>query len=147
MTRLSDPMSSEYDEGPVAQSGQAVRRSLDGKFVCPFCGSVNANTEEPCPKCGMENTPATRNSTRARSRSVMKGTQPSVTKKNVMAQPSALPIHDRYHPLAATATGSHRRLGRRPVGNSRSTSGGMTITAAVRRLPSRWSWSKVNSRR
>jgi hypothetical protein len=66
MARLSDPMSSEYDEGPTAPSGQQVRRSLDGKFVCPFCGSVNANTEEACPKCGMENTPATRNSTRAR---------------------------------------------------------------------------------
>jgi len=66
MARLTDPMSADYGDSPARQGAQPVRRSLDGKFVCPFCGTINSRTDEPCPNCGMENTPATRNSTRGR---------------------------------------------------------------------------------
>ncbi len=65
MARLTDPASTDVG-GKFAKPAQPVQRSLDGKFVCPFCGTVNARTDEPCPSCGMENTPATRNSTRGR---------------------------------------------------------------------------------
>src|SRR4051812_9918313 len=39
-----------------------------GKQACPYCGSVNDRTDEPqlCPKCTMEDTPATRAATKAR---------------------------------------------------------------------------------
>ncbi len=56
----------DYDESSASPSGPQIRRSLEGKFVCPFCGSVNHRTDEPCVKCGMDNTPSTRNSTRGR---------------------------------------------------------------------------------
>src|SRR3954447_11174795 len=39
-----------------------------GKQACPYCGSVNDRTDEPqlCPRCSMEDTPATRAATKAR---------------------------------------------------------------------------------
>jgi len=48
---------------------EAARQSaaaLEGKLVCPFCGVVQANAEAACPRCTMENTPATRQATKAR---------------------------------------------------------------------------------
>jgi len=66
MSRMTDPQSADMGGSSVRPGSQPVRRSLEGKFVCPFCGSINARTDEPCPSCGMDNTPATRNSTRGR---------------------------------------------------------------------------------
>ncbi|CAN5398957.1 hypothetical protein BH10PLA1_BH10PLA1_13360 [soil metagenome] len=66
MSRMTDSQSADMSGSPVRPGSQPVRRSLEGKFVCPFCGTINARTDEPCPSCGMDNTPATRNSTRGR---------------------------------------------------------------------------------
>lgn len=43
-----------------------IRESIDGQFVCPFCGVVNSTPEGLCPRCSMENTSAARKATRAR---------------------------------------------------------------------------------
>jgi hypothetical protein len=37
-----------------------------GKIVCPFCGQQKSASSEPCPRCTMEDTPATRQATKAR---------------------------------------------------------------------------------
>ncbi len=37
-----------------------------GKAVCPFCGQPKLATAEPCPRCTMDDTPATRQATKAR---------------------------------------------------------------------------------
>jgi hypothetical protein len=39
---------------------------LQGRHVCPFCGSVNDAIEGPCPRCTMENTAETRKATKSR---------------------------------------------------------------------------------
>ena len=44
----------------------AAKRDAAGKYVCPFCGNVNASADDACPRCTMENTPVTRQATRAR---------------------------------------------------------------------------------
>ena len=41
-------------------------RGLDGKQVCPFCGSVSEKSGAPCQRCGMDNTPDARKATKAR---------------------------------------------------------------------------------
>ena len=46
--------------------GDNVRQSLTGKYVCPFCGSVNENEQGTCPRCTMENTAASRKATKVR---------------------------------------------------------------------------------
>ncbi len=50
---------------PVPSTG-LVRESLAGKHVCPFCGQQNASANEPCSRCTMEDTAATRQATKAR---------------------------------------------------------------------------------
>ncbi|MBC8109222.1 MAG: hypothetical protein H7Z14_21730 [Anaerolineae bacterium] len=50
---------------PVPATG-LVRETLAGKHVCPFCGTHNAGPNEPCPRCTMEDTAATRQATKAR---------------------------------------------------------------------------------
>jgi ribosomal protein L40E len=39
---------------------------LAGKSVCPFCGAITDKADEACRRCTMENTPLTRQATRAR---------------------------------------------------------------------------------
>lgn len=51
---------------PAALAAQQIRKSLDGKHVCPFCGSVTEDDSGACPRCTMENTPATRKATKDR---------------------------------------------------------------------------------
>ena len=51
---------------PAAAPGDNVRQSLSGKYVCPFCGSVNENEQGTCPRCTMENTAASRKATKVR---------------------------------------------------------------------------------
>src|SRR5688500_10064274 len=48
---------------PIPSTG-LVRESLAGKHVCPFCGQHNSNSNEPCPRCTMEDTAATRQATK-----------------------------------------------------------------------------------
>jgi hypothetical protein len=50
----------------AAARANAARESLVGKIVCPFCGQQKSASSEPCPRCTMEDTPATRQATKAR---------------------------------------------------------------------------------
>ena len=36
------------------------------RLICPFCGTLNETADGPCPRCRMEDTPATRKATKAR---------------------------------------------------------------------------------
>jgi len=45
---------------------EAIRDGLSGKYVCPFCGSVNDSEQGMCPRCTMENSAATRKATKTR---------------------------------------------------------------------------------
>lgn len=45
---------------------EAVRDQLAGKHVCPFCGALRADPNQPCPRCTMEDSPTTRTATRQR---------------------------------------------------------------------------------
>lgn len=60
MSRVARPKGSERTSRSASES------SVGGKYVCPFCGSVNERPDEPCPRCTMENTPVTRQATKAR---------------------------------------------------------------------------------
>src|SRR5688500_10391769 len=53
-------------QGDPARAHHDVLRGLDGKQVCPFCGSVNERSAAPCQRCGMDNTPDARKATKAR---------------------------------------------------------------------------------
>src|SRR5687767_1432692 len=50
----------------LPMSPEQVRESLSGKFVCPFCGSVNDSDQGVCARCTMENSAATRKATKQR---------------------------------------------------------------------------------
>ena len=43
-----------------------IQADLQDKHVCPFCGAVRRDPQQPCPRCTMEDTPATRQATKAR---------------------------------------------------------------------------------
>lgn len=51
---------------PAVQSAHLIRKNLEGKHVCPFCGAVTEEAGGPCARCTMENTPATRKATKER---------------------------------------------------------------------------------
>lgn len=53
-------------ETNAAEAAQQVRELLAGRHVCPFCGGQRARADIPCPRCTMEDTPATRQATIAR---------------------------------------------------------------------------------
>ena len=60
---------SETGPGSIPRAGAGAttaRESLVGKIVCPFCGQQKSASSEPCPRCTMEDTPATRQATKAR---------------------------------------------------------------------------------
>src|SRR2546428_8555828 len=59
---------SDLDEGPGAGDRAPVPGAggLQGRHVCPFCGSINDTLEGPCPRCTMENTADTRKATKSR---------------------------------------------------------------------------------
>lgn len=52
--------------GETLTTPRQVVSGLEGKSVCPFCGAVAESSNGPCARCTMENTPATRQATRAR---------------------------------------------------------------------------------
>ena len=63
------------DDGPDMEQGSQtltasaphdIRDALAGRFVCPFCGIIKDQAEATCPRCAMENTPATRQATKSR---------------------------------------------------------------------------------
>ncbi|HVT89836.1 MAG TPA: hypothetical protein VHD56_13360 [Tepidisphaeraceae bacterium] len=47
-------------------TAEQVRQALVGRHVCPYCGNQSAGAVEACPRCTMEDTPATRQATKAR---------------------------------------------------------------------------------
>lgn len=51
---------------PAAAAIHQAVQQIAGKHICPFCGNVNTTAAEPCPRCTMEDTPATRQATKAR---------------------------------------------------------------------------------
>ena len=63
MTRAGDWTGAE--PGGLAQ-GLRDSYPLQGRHVCPFCGSINETMEGPCPHCTMSNTADTRKATKSR---------------------------------------------------------------------------------
>jgi hypothetical protein len=63
MTRAGDWTGVE--QGGLGQ-GLGDRYPLQGRHVCPFCGSINETMEGPCPHCTMSNTADTRKATKSR---------------------------------------------------------------------------------
>ena len=59
-------MSSGTETIAGTSAAQDIRDALSGAFVCPFCGSLKERSDGACPRCTMENTPATRQATKAR---------------------------------------------------------------------------------
>lgn len=53
---MSEPTASRVEPAEI-------RQQLAGKHVCPFCGVIRSDPDQPCPRCTMEDTPATRSST------------------------------------------------------------------------------------
>jgi hypothetical protein len=66
MSRISQTTNGGVASASAALSPEQVRQTLVGKQVCPYCGQANAGGPEPCPRCNMEDTPATRQATKAR---------------------------------------------------------------------------------
>jgi hypothetical protein len=60
MSRTTNPAPHE----PTRRKGPAFSAGTGG--VCPFCGMVKQVAEDPCPRCTLEDTPATREATRQR---------------------------------------------------------------------------------
>lgn len=52
--------------GDALAAAKEARDAVGGKSVCPFCGQQKTTSAEPCPRCTMEDTPATRQATKAR---------------------------------------------------------------------------------
>ena len=43
-----------------------IAQTLEGRYVCPFCGAVREQPEGVCARCTMESSPATRQATKSR---------------------------------------------------------------------------------
>ena len=48
------------------ESAAVIRESLDGQYVCPFCGTLSETPDGPCSRCSMENSSASRKATKQR---------------------------------------------------------------------------------
>lgn len=48
------------------ESAAQIRESLDGQYVCPFCGTLSETADGPCSRCSMENSSASRKATKQR---------------------------------------------------------------------------------
>ena len=59
VNQTADSLSSRVDPDDV-------RQQLAGKHACPFCGVIRADPQQPCARCTMEDTGATRTATRQR---------------------------------------------------------------------------------
>ncbi|HMB95218.1 MAG TPA: hypothetical protein VKK61_04190, partial [Tepidisphaeraceae bacterium] len=56
----------ETTEADPTVAAEQIRKTLSGRHICPYCGDQNAGGSEPCPRCTMEDMPATRQATKAR---------------------------------------------------------------------------------
>src|SRR4051812_40185469 len=63
MTRATEAAGSETRD--ISQDSQAGGTPATKK-VCPFCGAINDNDGNPCPRCLMEDTQTTRTATKSR---------------------------------------------------------------------------------
>ncbi len=54
------------DTNPARPDADEVRQQLAGKHVCPFCGVIRGEANQPCPRCTMEDNSGTRTATRQR---------------------------------------------------------------------------------
>ena len=61
-----DPESASSVAVAAGPGPEQIRDLLAGKFVCPFCGSINESEQGVCPRCTMENSPASRKATKSR---------------------------------------------------------------------------------
>lgn len=66
MSRTIDSPSGYESFADDPTPAQQVQAQLRGKSICPFCGTLSESAEGPCSRCTMENTPLTRQATRAR---------------------------------------------------------------------------------
>jgi hypothetical protein len=64
--RAPEPVAAAAAPAQPQTSPQTVREFLVGKHVCPFCGTPNPVGTQPCPRCTMDDTPATRQATKSR---------------------------------------------------------------------------------
>jgi hypothetical protein len=64
MTRATEAASGEARDS--SQDSQAGGATPATKKVCPFCGAINDNDGNPCPRCLMEDTQTTRTATKSR---------------------------------------------------------------------------------
>jgi len=54
------------DMDTIGSDPAEIRDAVDGRHVCPFCGAVREQSDGVCPRCTMENSPATRQATKSR---------------------------------------------------------------------------------
>ena len=66
MPRGGDTAGMEPLSSAAGLGQEGARYPLQGRHVCPFCGSVNETMEGPCPQCTMGNTAETRKATKSR---------------------------------------------------------------------------------
>lgn len=78
---MTDPFVEEPNEQPMSRAmpettttapdastreTEPVRQAVVPRHVCPYCGFQYPDGTDPCPRCTMEDTPATRQATKAR---------------------------------------------------------------------------------
>ena len=63
---VSEDAVESVDEAGDDSVAAQIRESLDGQYVCPFCGSLSESPEGICARCSMENTSAARKATKSR---------------------------------------------------------------------------------
>lgn len=66
MSQALDPTGRAIHKMHQTAAMSSGAETTEARHVCPFCGNVNENRDGACPRCSMENTPLTRQATRAR---------------------------------------------------------------------------------
>ena len=63
---LDDGVDTHGGEDSAGGTSERARRQTAVPHVCPFCGAIKERGDGSCPRCTLENTPATRQATKAR---------------------------------------------------------------------------------
>lgn len=66
MSQAAESSSESRNLADGLSSAQQIQQALSGKNVCPFCGGVSETSDGVCARCTMENSPLTRQATKAR---------------------------------------------------------------------------------